>query len=162
MSQFDQRGADSGGVTVLAAEEGNVDYSTAIGQIAECGDALVVDAYLGPEQLVDLLEFTQVSRVIVDHTDARHQGKVARLGVQLKTWRKNNPDRNLELRQAVCHDRWIVSEDKFYMLGSSLNGIGKSKISSLVEISPAGAQVLRKYAEELWEEAEPILSADET
>lgn len=51
-------------VIVLEADD-ELAYVQVLGVIAECGDALILDAYLGTEQLVHILKHTNASRFMV-------------------------------------------------------------------------------------------------
>lgn len=132
---------------------GNVDYSRLIGRIAELGDAMILDAYLGAEQVRDLLEHTQVTRFLVS-SNPRQDGKVAAAGVQLRTWQDATGDTAREIRRAKFHDRVIVSESSVHVLGASLNGVGKGSPTVLYEMPGAAARAMRDYATGLWEVAQ--------
>lgn len=137
----------------LGGEEGNVDYSRLIGRIAELGEAMVLDAYLGAEQVRDLLEHTQVNRFLVSSKRGL-DGRAATAGVQLSTWKEKAGDTSKELRRADFHDRIIVSESSVHVLGASFNGVRKGSPTVLYRMPGAAADAMRRYAEELWKSAQ--------
>lgn len=137
----------------LGGEEGNVDYSRLIGRIAELGEAMVLDAYLGAEQVRDLLEHTQVTRFLVSSNPRQH-GRVTTAGVQLSTWKDETGDTSREMRRAKFHDRIIVAELSVHVLGASLNGVRKGSPTVLYRMPGAAAEAIRQYAENLWKSAQ--------
>lgn len=144
-------------VLVLGGDDQALDYSKAIDHISGHGEAMLVDAYLGIDQIKDLLQYTSVTRFLVSDHKKTGKRKVG-LGVYLKNWKKQNDDSIIELRAANLHDRWIVGAADFHLLGASLNGIGKYTTTLTRVRGDAGGE-LRKQAENLWAKAEVEVAA---
>lgn len=143
-------------VMVLPAEDQKLGYGQVLGRIADSGDALVLDAYLGTEQLMDILEHTNASRFLVG--DKLSEGRIAELAVQIRLSPPNNVGSTRELRQASFHDRYLIGEHKVYTLTASLNGVGRSSMAILMEMTEVAARAIRTHAEELWASGQPIAS----
>lgn len=143
-------------VMVLTAED-ELAYGRVLGVISECGDALIVDAYLGTQQLVHILQHSSASRFLVGNKLAK--GRVTELAATiLLTPTRDGAVR--ELRSADLHDRYVVGENKVYGLGSSLNGIGKS-MTTLIEMPDAAARAIRSETEDLWADAKVIARTED-
>lgn len=50
---------------MLPARDQNLGYGQVLGRIADSGDALVVDGYLGAQELAHILEHTDASRFLI-------------------------------------------------------------------------------------------------
>lgn len=142
---------DEPSVMVLEADN-ELAYGQVLGVIAECGNALVLDAYLGSEQLGHILKHTSACRFLVGSKLARSRMAELSLLIEL-TPCVDGPPR--ELRKADFHDRWVIGEEHVYGLGSSLNGVGKAT-TTLVQMPDAVASIVRSQAEQLWDEGETI------
>jgi hypothetical protein len=142
--------ADSGdedsSVMVLAAED-ELAYGQVLGVIAECGDALVMDGYLGAQELIHILAHTNASRFLIG--DRLNKGRVTELALQINLAPPNQDGSVRELRRASFHDRFVLGEHKVYGLSASLNSIGKS-MATLIEMPDTAARSIRADAEEHW------------
>ncbi|KAA9393016.1 hypothetical protein FCK90_14400 [Kocuria coralli] len=145
-------------VLVLGGEDKALDYSRAIDHIAERGQAMIVDAYLDVQQISDLLQYTSVNKFLVTNKP-REDRRRLKLGVYLKTWKRANGDTDKELRMASLHDRWIVGDTDFHILGASLNGIGKYA-TTLCKVQGSAERELRAEAQSLWDTASVIVEAN--
>lgn len=139
-------------VMVLEADD-ELAYGQVLGVVAECGDALVVDAYLGTDQLAHLLKHTNACRFLVGRK--LNKARVAELSVLIELTPPDPDGPIRELRQADFHDRWLIGEHHVYGLGSSLNGVGKAA-TTLVQMPDGAAYTIRSQAEHLWDDAEVI------
>jgi len=139
-------------VMVLAAED-ELAYGRVIGVIAECGDAFIMDAYLGTQALVHILEHTNASRLLVGSNMGPR--RLTELAVQISLTPPNPGGAVRELRRAVFHDRWLIGEHTVYGLGTSLNSVGRS-MTTLVEMPDSAAREIRANAESLWDGADVI------
>jgi hypothetical protein len=143
-------------VMVLTAED-ELAYGRVLGVISECGEAMIVDAYLGAQELVHILKDSSASRFLVSSKLSR--SRLTELALMI---RLTPPTDGVvrELRCADFHDRYVIGEIKVYGLGSSLNGVGKS-MTTLVQMPDTAAQTIRAEAESLWAAAEVIAYTDE-
>lgn len=125
-----------------------------VGRIAALGPAMVVDPYLRVDQLLVLVG-TQVTRLLV------RAGNATDLAALKATLGAVPVDRTIELRAvpaSALHDRLVIPiEGDVWMLGSSLNGVGRH-LTTLVRLHDAAGQ-LRSAYEETWRSADPITIA---
>lgn len=135
-------------VMVLAAEDENLGYGQVLGVIAECGDALIVDGYLGAQELIHILAHTNASRFLIG--DRLNKGRVTELAVHINLAPPNDDGVVRELRRASFHDRYLIGEHKLYGLTASLNGVGKSSTAILLEMPDTAARAIRAEMDELW------------
>lgn len=136
---------DDSAVTLLAADN-ELAYGHVLGHVAECGYALIVDAYLGAEQLDLMIRHTSARRFLIGMNLSKL--KRTELAVLIETSPVlEGPPR--ELRQAKFHDRWLIGDGKVYGLGASLNGIGKHP-TTLVLMQGTVAQTVASQADDLW------------
>jgi len=144
--------AEESPVMVLAAED-ELAYGQVLGVIAECGDALIVDAYLGTEQLMHILNHTNSLRFLISNKLSK--ARTTELSILIVTTPPQPGGALRELRRADFHDRWLIGDRNVYGLGSSLNGVSKAT-TTLVQMPDIAAGVIRSHAEDLWEAAEII------
>lgn len=140
-------------VMVLAADD-ELAYGRVMGIIAECEDALIVDAYLGSDELVAILKLTSATRFLV--SDKLKRSRLTELAVQIGSAPPSPSGATRELRKASLHDRWVVGDHKLYGLGSSINGVGKKSMTTLVEMPDEAARSIRAIVEDLWAQAETV------
>lgn len=148
-----EMGDDDSSVMVLAADD-ELAYGRVIGIIAECGDALIMDAYLGTEELINVLKHTSASRFLVG--DKLPRNRLTELAVLIELTPPGPSGATRELRQAAFHDRWVVGDHKLYGLGASINGVGRKSMTTLVEMPDAAARFIRATADELWANATSV------
>lgn len=141
-------------VMVLTAGDQNLSYGQVLGRIADSGDALVVDAYLGAQELAHILEHTNASRFLIG--DKLPNGRVTELAMLIKFSLPTNTGTVRELRKATFHDRYLLGEHKVYTLTASLNGIGKSSMAVLMEMTDVAARAIRAEVENWWMGGEVI------
>lgn len=147
--------ADEGGnveVVILKADD-PLAYPKLIGALASYGDALLVDPYLGLEELDQITNGTSISRVLVSNskrTEPKRKGMAAYLASTQLT-------RDIEVRASDgLHDRQVFTEDKkVFMLGTSLNGVGKST-TMLSPVPEPGASAMNDHYSTLWDAAVSI------
>lgn len=145
-----EMGDSDSSVMVLAADD-ELAYGRVIGVIAECGDAFIMDAYLGTEELINVLKHTSASRFLVG--DKLPRNRLTELAVLIELTPPGPSGEIRELRQAGFHDRWVVGDHKLYGLGASINGVGGKSMTTLVEMPDAAARSIRAAADELWAKA---------
>jgi len=135
-------------VMVLAAGDQNLGYGQVLGRIADSGDALVVDGYLGAQELAHILEHTNASRFLIGDKLAR--GRITELAIQIRFAPPSSTGAVRELRKASFHDRYLIGEHKVYTLTASLNGVGKSSMAVLMEMTDVAARAIRAEVENWW------------
>lgn len=144
---------DYSSVMVLAADD-QLAYGRVIGVIAECGDAFIVDAYLGSEELINILKHTSATRFLVG--DKLPKNRLTELAVLIEVTPPGPSGVSRELRQASFHDRWVIGDHKLYGLGASINGVGGKSTTTLVEMPDAAARFIRAAADTLWVDAKVV------
>lgn len=127
-----------------------------IAQIAKMGPSMLIDPYFRMESLSLILTRTRVNRILIsDKLSKTDRGNLAMaVGVV-------DPDRDIEARVARSgiHDRHVIASDgKAAMLGSSLNGVGRS-LSVFVELGEVSATIGKHY-EAIWEASEILTAPD--
>lgn len=145
---------DDSSVVVLAPEDQKLGYGQVLGRISTCGDSFIADHYLGVHELMDLLEHTDASRFLIGPNLPRD--RVTELSLQIKLAPPNEMGVTRELRRADFHDRYLVGEQNVFTLTSSLNGVSKSSMALLMEMTNVAAGAVRTHAETLWKNAEQL------
>lgn len=141
-------------VMVLAAGDQNLGYGQVLGRIADSGDALVVDGYLGAQELAHILEHTNASRFLIG--DKLPSGRITELAIQIQFAPPSTTGAVRELRKARFHDRYLIGEHKVYTLTASLNGVGKSTMAVLMEMTDVAARAIRAEVENWWINGEVV------
>lgn len=138
-------------------------YPQLIGRLAGLGEGLLVDAYLGLQQLIDCVSSTRIRRYLVsDAGGGRAQSNAA-----MATWLSgrqleiadNGDDQDalatIELRASnELHDRLVVPDSRdIHTLGTSLNGVGRKKITTFAPAADAAQDALRAAYADIWKRA---------
>lgn len=148
---LEQMDEDNAQVVVLGGDD-PLAYGRLLGHIAEAGDVLVVDSWLKPEQLLDLLTRTDATRFLVCGT--RRSEEVAMQAIlALPDW-----PAGIELRKTApktLHDRYLVSDSVVYSLGTSLNSVGQNP-TLLIQLPEIAADPVRAAAEAWWAGADVL------
>lgn len=125
-------------------------YPQALSALSVARDALLVEPYFRFQQLHDIAEFDNITRVLIgpnlNKTD---------LGLLAHGLAVLERERSVEVRIArALHDRYVIprTEGSVLMLGMSLGGIGK-KVSTITTIGDLASIALREVHEALWDEA---------
>jgi hypothetical protein len=142
---------------VLAAED-ELAYGRVLSVISECGEALIMDGYLAPGELVHILKDSNASRFLV--SSKLKGSRLTQLALMIRLTPPVADGVVRELRCADFHDRYLIGEDRVYGLGSSLNGVGKN-MTTLIHLPDLAAQTVHAEAERLWVDAEVIAYTDE-
>lgn len=151
-------GDDDSSVMVLAADD-ELAYGRVMGVISECGDAFIMDAYLGTEEMINILKHSGASRFLVG--DKLQKNRLIELAALIELTLVKIGGAARELRQAAFHDRWVVGDHKVYGLGASINGVGGKSMTTLIEMPDAAARFIRDAAEGLWSDAKVIAETRE-
>lgn len=150
-------GDEDASVMVLAAED-ELAYGRVLGVISECGEALIMDTYLGAGELVHILKDSNASRFLV--SSKLKGSRLTQLALMIRLTPPGAGGVVRELRCADFHDRYLIGEDRVYGLGSSLNGVGKN-LTTLIHMPDLAAQSVRAEAERLWADGDVIAYTDE-
>lgn len=127
-------------------------YARALGELAQIEDALIVDAYFRLEQLIDVTELGNVSRVL---TSRRSNAEMKTLASGLAALPAERP---IEIRLGDnLHDRFFIPPaGPVRGLGTSLNGVGKRSTTLLTTIGHDAGDVIRKLFNDKWRDAEVL------
>lgn len=144
---------DSAVVEVVLDPSNPFAYAQALNSLTTADDALLVEPYFRLDQLQDIAELTNITRVLLGPGVKPKDRKILAVGLAAL-----EPERSLEVRAADnLHDRYLIpaSEGPVLMLGASLGGIGK-KVSTITPIGPEASRALRVAHEEMWTSAKVV------
>lgn len=149
---------ESEGTVVLLEADSPVAYPTLVGHLAGMGDGLILDPYLGVDQVHDLISHTSLSRALI-----KNEGNAGRQGAIATLLASTGISRSFEVRLSDrLHDRTIVGGDgRVWTIGKSLNGVGGRSGTVLSPVPSAAATALAKEAEDIWSEASILASSDD-
>ena len=150
--------ADSGSVVeVVLDPENPFAYTRAMNSLTTVEDALLVEPYFRVDQLEDVAQLANITRVMLGPGVKPQDRKILSFGLAAL-----GPERILEVRAAKnLHDRYLIPRDggTVLMLGASLGGIGK-KVSTITPVGPEASDALRALHERLWDDATAIEPMD--
>jgi hypothetical protein len=127
-------------------------YAKVIGQIAQLEDALLVDQYVGADDVWVLSTGSSVRRILTSGKGRR--GRLEELRAWLGTIAE---ERRPTVRLSNdLHDRFVVSPTRVLALGTSLNGVGRS-LTVLTPFDGAVAAAIRTATQAMWDAAEPVV-----
>jgi hypothetical protein len=128
-------------------------YAQALEALSRHGDdCMLVEPYFRLEQLMDIAELDNITRVLTGPRGKRQEREVLAVGLA------GLPEhRELEVRVATSlHDRYLIPKNgAALMLGASLGGIGK-KVSTLTTLGEVASTALAHAHESIWAEAERL------
>lgn len=122
-------------------------YAQALGALSRhAEECMLVEPYFRLEQLIDIAELDNVTRVMTGTKLNNREREVLATGLASVP-----NDRPLEVRMTDdLHDRYLIPrEGPALMLGASLGGIGK-RVSTLTTLGDVASQALRDAHEALW------------
>lgn len=140
-------------VEVVLSPENPFAYVQALNALASVEDALLVEPYFRLQQLIDIAELDNITRVLLSNRVG--QREIGLLASGIATLDK---DRAIEIRTATdLHDRYLIpsEEGMAMMLGASLGGIGR-KVSTLTTLGEVASHAIREAHEEIWKSAELV------
>lgn len=150
-----RRTPDSEPVAVIGVAREPVFYSAVLGQLVDLPDVLIIDRYLGADDVRVLARITSVSRVLTgpqpvkDRNEKSPASRLQHLALAAGT----RPGLQVRLTTAI-HDRYMLpSKGAGLMLGGSLGG---SKVTTAVELSEAATADHRRTFDAIWVDAEPV------
>jgi hypothetical protein len=120
--------------------------------ISGLGPCAVVDPYFSIDSLLQIVQSTEVDRLLTGTSDPR---KLAGLDATIP---RIATERAFEVRKSdAFHDRFVIPEvGPIRMLGTSFTGLGK-RLSVIVQIKDgAAARSIRASFEEAWGQAEQV------
>lgn len=138
-------------VLVLDSED-PLAYIQLLGVLSDVTGALLVDPYIDANELLDLMEYTSVERILTGDKDQAKRTRVTALLAK-------TPAPSVEARYCSgLHDRMIVADDgRVWTIGASLNTVSKRKSSTvLTPMPPEAAATLKSLAEKQWTTASPL------
>jgi hypothetical protein len=149
-------------VSVLVLDgEDPLAYAVLFGKLASVDGDLLVDPYLRLAELRDVLEYTDVRRVLISSRPRDTREIQTSIAVYLASL----DEVDVEIRTTASrdvHDRVVVSTDgAVHLLGTSLNGIGTAS-THLVTLPAEAATAQALKAEAWWDEATPLGQAPVT
>jgi hypothetical protein len=144
-------------VVVLGAED-PLAYPSLIGRLAGIEGGLLIDPFLGLEQLHELIQSTRISRMLVSDKSTS-ANKRAAMATYL---RSGSVARSVEVRAAPgLHDRLVLSDRESFTLGTSLNGVGRTT-TVLSPLPETAVTALLEEMEKTWAKAVPLVPSEMT
>lgn len=150
-----RRTPDSDPVAVIGVAREPVFYSAVLTQLVDLTDVLVVDPYLGADDVRVLARITSVSRVLTgprpvkDRNEKSPESRLQHLALAAGS----RPGLQVRLTTAI-HDRYMLPrEGAGLMLGASLGG---SKVTTAVELSEDATTHHRTTFDSVWADAEAV------
>jgi len=150
-----RRTPDSAPVAVIGVARERVFYTAILGQLIDLTDVLVVDPYLGADDVQVLTRITSVSRVLTGPRPVRDRNEKDETSRRdhLALAAGSRPGLEVRLTTAI-HDRYMLpSEGAGLMLGASLGG---SKVTTAVELSDDTTAEHRSTFDTIWAGADPV------
>ncbi len=150
-----RRTPDSAPVAVIGVAREPVFYTAILGQLIDLTDVLVVDPYLGADDVHVLARITSVSRVLTGPRPVRDRNEKDETSRRehLALAAGSRPGLKIRLTTAI-HDRYMLpNEGAGLMLGASLGG---SKVTTAVELSEDTTAEHRRTFDAIWADAEPV------
>jgi hypothetical protein len=129
-------------------------YARVLGQLAGSESALLVDPYLKLDQFLDVLDLENITRILIG--PRLNAGVYRAMAAALNALPEG---RTLAVRKTPdIHDRYLIPGDSqpALMLGTSLNGFGGRKLSTITTLGGLSSDALRSAHEEIWDRAEPV------
>lgn len=144
-----ERQAIDDDVPVAVVLHDELSYARVIGMIANAGPAALIEPYFSLDQLLAVVQQTEVDRVLTHPDKPSGKGRIAALAQGLAAI---NSTRTFEIRCSdAFHDRFLIpSGGPIRSIGSSLNHVGR-RFSVAVEVADGQvAQAIRKVFEDTW------------
>lgn len=138
---------------IVLDQDDPIAHARVIGEIAALGEAAVVDPFFNVQELIDVVQRTQVTRILTGTND-----KNGRLAALKQALIDNTFSRDVEIRVSNdFHDRFAIPKSgPVRMLGTSLNGVGK-RLSVLIEMQEGTASdSIRGAFERTWKSADQL------
>lgn len=148
---------ESEGVEVVVLNRDDpLAYPTLIGQLADTDDAMLVDPYLEAAGALDLIRHTGITRALVldaPGTAKKRAGLATLLATELGA--------NFEVRaHAKVHDRYVIAgPERAWMIGASLNGVGRRATTVVTPLPTAAATAVALEMQVAWGEGSLVAPA---
>jgi hypothetical protein len=129
-------------------------YARIIGAVADAGPCALVDPYFSIENLLDVIQRTEVERVLIKPDG----GRVSALSQAVSDLRI---PRQFEIRSSdEFHDRFVIpNHGPVRFVGTSLRGVGRRlAVTGLLNDGPA-SHAIRHSFEEVWNRASVTAAA---
>jgi len=141
---------------VVLSDKSPLSYARFVMEIARYDDCMLADPFFQVDNLPDILEYTNCTRILTRDSQKSQKERIAGLSVALKNI---NPQRGLQIRVSrhrEFHDRYIITPSgPILAIGTSVNGVG-THFSVLVEIDEPVASLIRDRYREFWDQAEVL------
>jgi hypothetical protein len=157
LSHLEQSAVDTEAPVEIALDQGDpVAKARVLGKIHELGKSDLVDAYFALDDLLPVLNDTEVQRVLTH--PPRNAGDTKRVVELQNAVAALTPQRPFEIRtNDEFHDRYVIPENgPIWQIGTSLGGIGR-RFSAMVPLRDEKlAKQIRDRFDAAWETGEPI------
>jgi len=140
----------SGPIVVRLGTDDPLAYPTLFAELGRAGQGLLVDPYLGVEQLNLIVQQTQLSRILLKETPATKANLVP-IEVYLTGAVPRSIDVRVTTHRAV-HDRLILWDDQrtVEVMGSSVNTVQQGTGTVITPMPEVVAGALRQEVETWW------------
>jgi hypothetical protein len=142
---------------IVLNSEDPIAFARVVQRIAETGPGLLVEPYFRLDDLMPIVYYTQVARVLTSERTKPTERDGLKLGVERLVL-----DRPFEVRVAgrELHDRYVIPEaGGAQFIGASLNRLGQ--VATAMGALHDGADRLRELYEELWTESSVLACAQQ-
>jgi hypothetical protein len=158
LAALEEAGRDEDIPTELVLDPSDeLSYARLIGTIASAGEAALVDGYFTINSLLDIVQRTQITRILVrpDHTN---KGRIEALAQAVNDLRIEKP---FEIRVGdEIHDRFVIPADgNVRFIGTSLNGVGR-RIALTGQLDDAASGAIRSLFETAWGKAAVVAATE--
>jgi hypothetical protein len=150
-----RRTTENNPVAVIGVAREPVFYTAVLGHLVDMRDVLIVDRYLGADDVRVLAQITSVSRILTGPQPVRDRNEKSPETRRQHLALASGSRTGLEVRLTTeIHDRYMLpAEGAGLMLGASLGG---SKVTTAVELSAGSTSAHRATFEGMWFDADPI------
>jgi hypothetical protein len=146
--------AQEASVLVLDSED-PLAYAVLFGKLAAVDGDLLVDPYLRVTEMRDVIDYTDVRRVLISSRPRNTRETQTAIAVYLASLEEAEVEVRTTASRDV-HDRVVISTDgSAHLLGTSLNSIGSAS-THLVTLPTDAANAQALKAETWWNEATPL------
>jgi hypothetical protein len=152
----EQRLEASPTIAIVLKQDDEFALATVMAKIAEVGPAALIDPFVRMEDFIKLVQHASVRRIITGPDKGDGRLKALSAGRAVLSAQDGGEAGEIRVTSAF-HDRYVLPEKgPIWMIGTSLNGIGK-RTSTMVQVAdnPAG-RAIRDAFEEEWGKAQDV------
>lgn len=146
-AEADVEGTGTADVVVLGADN-ELSYPTLVSRMAEAHGGMVIDPYVRAEQVLAVLTYTTISRVLL--SEKLQQADRAAVATLVSSFQSEH---HFEVRVApkhLLHDRYVICDEFVNTIGTSLNTVGKQHATVLSSLPALAAEGVRDQSEKWW------------